>query len=63
MTIEESRIALMLSLLTDQTWRPRYDPEGKPYAWFREDSPEEIRRLGELTAPPQESRTNDCTQK
>lgn len=37
MTTEERRIALMLALMTDQIWRPRYDPQGEPYMWLRVD--------------------------
>ena len=47
MTTEQVRVALMLNLLTDETWRPRVDPEGRVYMWLREDSPEEVKRLAE----------------
>jgi hypothetical protein len=39
MTLEERRISLILCLLTDQTWRPRYGPDGKPYMWMVEPEP------------------------
>jgi hypothetical protein len=39
MTREEVQLSLIMALLTDQTWRPRYGPDGKPYMWLVEPEP------------------------